>query len=506
MFLGPPCWAAQVYSVITQKCELHSGFIVNLDQEEMLLLTLEGRAQSVSLEQIDQVLIYNVLENPISTIDPSPELQNELRKVYLDSSGEPTTIGWPVRFIEDLVVFYDLQGKTHIYSLDKIIKIRPAKESLAKVKKRDFKKVSLDHSSALTECRLKQKNRKLQTLIQPTRILADKIKLSAFFHDYYEGYVAINSFQERTYLYARPYLFDGDSRLGIIFGDFKDAEGASNQGFYFKWSTGEPYRFQSESAFGWVPMKHTNVVGPVGGVTSSVKSHFFHAYFAGNLLNIPAGKEVIFNGDVLDPERNIQFENSFNYMGLIGGDYGPFSFSFGYFFPAFGIQLGSEAREVLGSQPTTALRLMYTTEKWQYSVTGALIDFGSGNPSTEDINAQTVVSNSYYNDTTLPSEFSFKATFLRGSVDFDLTKVLSLGAGGLIVAGDYDEVQGSNANFMNFKKTAMWFSLSQEFSEYSAVHAHIMQFADDLDGEFGGTALSRDELEVYYYGVFEFIF
>lgn len=505
--------AAQLYSLITKKCEVATGLIISADENQVVVLDVkDGAPHSFQRTQIRHALVFDLIGNPYRRLEVQGRAQQELRKVFLDSSSRPTTIGWPVRFIENLVVFYDLEGKTHVYDLENIVRLRPVANDYSGVQSpKNWTEVQFDFSQASADCeQIKAPQVSGPPILRPTRILADKIKLSSFFDEFEQGFLAVNSFQERTYLYARPFLFDRASRLGFVFGDSSRLEpGTANFGAFFKWSTGRPYGFQSETAIGWVAMEHTPLIGPLGGITSAVKSHFFHGYFAGNLQNIPAGRPVISqNADTFfRNQQRAQLITSFNYLGLLGADYGPFSLSFGYFYPSFGLKLGNKAREVLGSRTSIALRGMYTANKWRAHVTGSRLKFGSNSPNQEELVAlQLEDSGRFFTDTALPQQFDFQAWFVRGGFDYTFSKRFEFSVGGLGFLGDYSESASGQTNQLDFQKFGVWGRVTQKFSTYTALSVTFIQMQDDLSGNVGSTPINFYSQENSVYGSFQLLF
>ena len=507
---------AQVYSFITQNCQFVTGLIILADKDQLILLDVgSGRPVEIERSQVRQALVFDLIENPFKEIRIEGVADQELRKVFLDSSQTPTTIGWPVRFIENLVVFFDLEGKTHVYDLEKIVKLRPAKGQYSKTfKPRSFVNYQFDYSQASHGCANIPRQRIVgQQVLRPTRILSDQIKLSNFLDEFEQGFIAVNSFQERTYLYARPFLFDRASRLGFVGGDSSRIEpGTADFGAFFKWSTGRPYGFQSETALGWHSMEHTPLIGPVGGVTSSVKSHFFHGHFAGNLQNIPAGRPVhqfdVNQRQYLIANRPAQFFVNFNYLGLLGGDYGPFSVSFGYFYPTFGIKMGNELREILGSRTTIAVRGMYTSDRWRVHVTGSQIRFGSDSPTQDDLITYRRNPSEFdsYFDVDSPDRFDFSAWFIRAGLDYELSNRFQVSAGGLGFKGDYSDSVQALQNRLAFQRIGIWGRLTQQFSTYTALSVTFVRIEDNLRGNQGATPTNLQQQDNSVYGSFQLLF
>lgn len=501
-------FATRFYTVIQRDCTVSTGLVVNAVENSIDFLSLDGRHQKIIHSEVSQIIVFDVVDSPFHGVPSQTSLIPFLKRVSLSREEEPTTIGWPIRFIENLVVFFDVSGKTHVYELESIIKLQAAEKDDLKANRKFQTKSSLelDFSSVNTSCKLNRvPHKNSANRVVPTQILADQLKIDAFFDDLYVGYQTLEAFQERTNVYSSPQVFKDDSRLGIILGDLGDVEPAAAGLAYFKTSGGRPYNFQSEFIFGTYPMKHAPVMGPIGGVSSSAKSHFFHAHFTGNLQNVAAGKPVLFPGDRFDYKKNIQFMTSYNYLGLIGGDYGPFSLSFGYLYPSFGIQLGDRAREILGSESSAALRFEFTTDDLNFHIIGSQFNFGKMNPTEDEIVSKSLIGE-YYSSNDVLTEFSFNSFFIRGGVGYKINQRLSSSLSAMVHDGEYSEVFSGSSNYFKFQKIGTELTVKQEFGRYTAIEARWIQIFDDWSGRFQAQEDSKNSRNDYIYGIFEFIF
>ncbi len=198
--------------------------------------------------------------------------------------------------------------------------------------------------------------------VLPSRVIADRIKVGDYLGKLEQHYLDQTGFEERTRVYAEPFLFDLQSRLGLLY----DPEWMIPFPLYFKWSNGRPYRFQSLSVVGNAAHEWLPFVAPSMSVRSDVKSHFFSATFIGHILSLPAGTnafELIDAPQVAENEPP-EIEHSYNYMLLLGADWWRLSASFGASYLATRITMPAPVDAVLqsrtlradGLSPTVRLR------------------------------------------------------------------------------------------------------------------------------------------------------
>lgn len=215
----PAAWALEVYSLLDEKCQLREGLILGITPTQVEMLGLDGQYSTIERENLRHLAIYNTVDNPIGRIEDHPRLRQLLVEIYVRNSDEPSFIGWPVKFVENLVIFFDLRGKTHVFELFKIRKIRPFKGAHIPAKKLAHDPVKLSYVSWVSDCQLPGKGEARGNRVRPTRMLGDQIQISEFLTQFENGFEDVKSFQERTYVYARPFLYEKSTKLGFLVND-----------------------------------------------------------------------------------------------------------------------------------------------------------------------------------------------------------------------------------------------------------------------------------------------
>jgi hypothetical protein len=506
-----PGFALEIEGFLTHDCKRHTGVIVNVSDESVELLNLQGNVESLPRPTIDTLYVFNVIENPIAEFHIDEAARRRLKAVYIENSAEPRTLAFPVRFIEDLVIFYSLTGQTHVHTLADIYKLRPAGPSAAGTHMpKSYKPMKFELDDQSAQCTGGDSG---PLSVKPTRLLADKISISEFLHSFAHGYEALESFQERTYLYAKPFLYEKNARLGLVFQGHREEPGL-NFPLYFQWSTGEAYRFQSFSAAGLKRQEFVPNAEPVFSVRSDVKSHIFHGMFIGNVAGLPAGNSVFLgSGDQMKITDKLTVQPSFNYLAMMGGDYGPYTLSAGFFYPTFGIRVGDEFREVLGSSLSYALRAMYTLPHWRLRAVASWSKYASSSPKETEILAKSGEDGPIDHSTV--TKFEFSSVFIRGGVDYEFSEKLSGGVDAIIVNGNYKETADDHTNpstpnlqdnNIRFNRLTIQPFIRQNFSNYVSVTAYADLLQNNFKSHFLGHDDSRQQQETNFFGAFEFIF
>jgi hypothetical protein len=486
--------ALEVQGFLTSDCQRKVGITVNVSDKNVEFINLHGRRERIDADAIETLYVFNVIDNPIEAIHVDDKLKGALRAIYTDDSHKPRALAFPVRFIEDLIVFYSLDGKSHVHTFADIYKLRPAPDSAIGEHKPVFFKATTFEFAGHAKCG------SAAGTVKATRVLADKISISEFLHALDDGYESLASFEERTYLYAKPFLYDQSTRLGLTFIG-KREEPSINFPMYFQWSSGESYRFQSFNVIGAKPHEYIPNAEPVFSLRSDVKSHFFHGLFIGNVAGLPAGNKV-FSTDFMKPNAELTVQNSFNYLAMMGGDYGPYSLSIGFYFPTYGIKVRDEYREVLGSSASYALRAMYTKSHWRFRAIAAPTDYESKRPLKTDVLARTGVDGPEF----APDTFSFDAIFVRAGVDYQFSDRIEFGVDGISTSGNYKETIGAQSNSVKFTRLTIQPYIQQNFSHYTSLTAYVNFIQHSFESNFNNQDQDREQRETRFFGTFEFIF
>lgn len=478
-----------------------------MDPEKIQLLDEKGREHLISRDKVNFIVIHNTFENPISQVNVTPSLQNKLKKVYVGTTKKPVFSGWPIKFIDDLVIFFDTKGKTHVIQLNKILRLRPVLELSKKRLSLKSQSPALSYGDAIGACQKEIKDSKRGII--PTRILGDKIQISEFLNNFEKGYEKVNSYQERTYLYAKPFLFPEQTKLGVTLYDSAFANPlnvGSQMPAYFQWSSGRPYRFQSFNQIGYVTVPYLPTIEPLVVARSEVKSHFFRGSFVGNLNALPAGTEYYTgfereDGNVFKPTVT-RAGVAINYMALMGADYENWSLGVGTSYNTFYVQVETYFREILGSALTPLLRLMYTEKKWTaYGIIGQT-DLGSDNPDDLHISSSSTTS-----IVGVINSFNLESVFVRGGIDFEIFDQTFFGANFLFLDAKFSESLAiGDSNFFNWNSKNFQVHLHKQFGEYVSLRVFGHSFNFDYDSEVSSQPKAGTFNEFLFGGQFEFVF
>jgi hypothetical protein len=202
--------AGEVYSFLRGDCRLSTGLVTQVDAQSAVLLRLDGQEEIVNLAEIQGVYVFSYVTNPIENISAGSNLTATLKQVTVD--GNPPFFAWPVRFVESLVMFVDVQGKQHVHEMSSITRLRPALKSGKwdkteySAKGLTFSPLTLSFKDLSAQCPHLPAG-SLQAS-RPMRVLSDPVKIRQLMDDLRKGYESLSDYEERTYLYARPFLFE----------------------------------------------------------------------------------------------------------------------------------------------------------------------------------------------------------------------------------------------------------------------------------------------------------
>jgi|GEM_PF-6220345 len=478
--------AVEMYSVFDKSCNEHQGYFIGSDESNYSFLTVKGAYKQFEESDIKGVLVYNFVSPPISQIKVNKATTSKLKVLTVSNEGEVNSFsGFPIQFIEDLVVFLGSDGAVRVYKLDRVQKIRPAQALKAKLKK-SVAKLDIKSSGYIQSCLKSGKNGN----IRPNRILVDAIKIKQFLKSYRVGYDDLESFQERTYLYARPKLFTQKTRFGIISQDaVEQSSGNLNLDVlpFFEWSSGKFYGVQGHTQLIGVFDEFGADLDPFLGFRTEVKAHFFHASFTGNLAGLAAGTEHYlsrdpFSGSEIDKTVSEDFiDTALNYSAFVGGDYGPHSFSVGLYYPVEIVKTGAEVRELLSTSSSYAFRYMHTGKSLRLYAVVSLRDREVSAPTSENFIGFSSGSR------LVPQAFSTSLFFIRSGVDWTLPKSTFLGVNALYLKYKYDESLQDSASLSRLGATAY---ARRTFGDYVSFGMRATYLSDDLSSNLGSNSLN----------------
>jgi hypothetical protein len=454
--------ALELHSFVDAECHVHTGVLVRVDDTQAQLITMQGSHASVPIDSVRVLAIHKVLENPLPQMtidDPLRALAREVRTGNAPSAG---FVGWPVGFYDQLVIFFDTDGRSHVLEPQDIRSMRAVRVLAPSLRPPTSAPAPLDFPPELFLCPLPR----AENGLRPSRVLGDGIKIQDYLAKLRDRYSALDGFEERTHVYPRPLVFDPSTRLGLSYFRGQNGSVIKYMPLYFSWSSGRPYRFQSHSAIGVVVSPWLPVVAPTLSFQSDVKSHFFTATFVGHLASLPAGSSAFDAEEQLLPQGSTPaVDELYNYLVLMGGDWGPFSVSGGAMYRDLRIAFSKQdRREVVAETMSPVARLMWiglrTRLRAMYFRTRQDRSGGEGwfpLPRTRG-------------ESSSPVSYRLALDTLRAGIDLDLPYDLSLSADQVLTLGQYRETGTATMDIVHALSSLV---LTAQFSRYVAVKGYL---------------------------------
>jgi len=188
LFEASSVQALNIYSLVDEQCNINSGLIINVDQLTVKMMNLEGQYVEVNRDTLNAILVYTTLQNPISKIEFNQGNTSLLKRIYLENTDAPAFTGWPIRFVEALVEFYDLNGESHLVEMDSIFKMESFTQNGIESKLLpNYQEAHFGIQDTLSNCQQKSDS---EEPIYPVRIMADKINISEFLSNLEESEIA----------------------------------------------------------------------------------------------------------------------------------------------------------------------------------------------------------------------------------------------------------------------------------------------------------------------------
>jgi hypothetical protein len=290
--------------------------------------------------------------------------------------------------------------------------------------------------------------------------------------------------------------------LGLAYFNGKRGDVLKYLPLYFQWSSGRPYRFQSHSTLGVAVSPWLPVIEPTLGFQSDVKSHFFTASFVGHLASLPAGNAAFRDELALFPQGTTPaMDELYNYLVLMGGDYGPLSLSGGVMYRCVRVAFSDrERRELSADAATPVARLMWIGPRLR--VRAMYFRTRQDRPHGEGWR---------YLESSLARAPAYKLSLdsLRAGVDLDLPFDLSLSADQVLTFGSHRETAVASMDILHALSSVV---LTAQFSRYVATKGYFNLFHRryDTTPELGGPPSiapgSTSRTNIQLGGALEFLF
>ena len=483
--------ALELYSIVYSECQHHTGLILDVEEDELLLLDTKGESRKLPRQAIETILVYNTVENPLSGIDLRHQHVVLPRKVTIQGEPDFEFAGWPIRFLEDLIVFYDIQGKSHLVNVEQVKRFESASD-LNRENPITLKHISFvfGFGSNMPHCRSLDESE--SSKVQPTRMLSDRISISKFLAVYQKGFDQLDRFESRTGYYARPYLYDTQTKLALLIqNDRYRAEIPQGLPLNFQWSTGRNFGPQGKLTLGLSEVSTLPNIEPVFAVQFSGKYHFLSLQYAGNISAFSYGEDFLINNrsfytsffSKYNPDQSLVFPH-FNQNTITGFDLGPYSFAGGLFYPVMAVQGNGIFREILSEKFSPIGVFKYTTDETRTEAILSVINLDSTNPSEDNI--KLILAEEMSNQVNLSQassslidqieSFDLDSSFLRINYEQAFKDDLILGLSEVLLQGRYQERMQGEDYRLNFQHLVTSVNMNQVFGDYVALKARLNYF------------------------------
>lgn len=500
--------AMEIYSLVHNGCKAETGLIVHVDDETVQILNLSGKLAVLRRQEVELVLVYNLHDNPIGSLDLASGLKASLREVEVEDKESTHFIGWPIRFIEDLIIFYDTGGKTHLVDLARIKRFTYPETIDGSVKElSNHKPVYFDLGGNLPGCKTETGTDRKR--VSPTRMISDKIQVHKFFSVYHTGFTDLKRFQKKTAFYPKPFLYEKQTRLGLVYTEEAYLQELHMPPFiYFQWSSGSPYASQGQYVLGSKSVDLLPMVEPQFVFRSDVKSHIFTGSFVGNLQALAGGSSYVIENRMLYTgffSKISQDDHAvypqFNYMVLTGVEYHEYAVSGGFYYPIFTIWGNGIFREIPSNRSSPVFRLSRTTKDLSLTLLYSPSRLHSDTPGDTGIN---LIKSSELTDYAIKSEasnqlidslsmYDLSSEFMRLNLLYDVSPELTLGMSEVLFRGTYREMFDGQAYALDFLHMTTSLSVKQTFSEYTALKGELNYFVREHDYGKGGQSGESNE-------------
>ncbi|MBF0350509.1 MAG: hypothetical protein HQM11_05730 [SAR324 cluster bacterium] len=287
--------AINLNAVYFGSCQREVGIILNVDEESIDLLTIQGDIRNISRYEITYLAYYPIGLIPVSKIHnaaevPMIQIQTLFRNQIVD-----LVEGWAVDFSEDKISFLTPKGeetvieKSNIWKLTKVT--QPNEIILEKGISANFQFL---HPYPFSHCRYETGDS--HQTIYPQQLLGEPLLIKKELDHLMEGHQIMSRYEKNQKFYPVPQVYKNDTILGLWFNAGSRYGASSNRVNNFtpvlssELSAG-PFGFQRIFITGSAPMPYSLHEEPQTQFYYRLKADYAHFSFMYDISRLLIGEE-----------------------------------------------------------------------------------------------------------------------------------------------------------------------------------------------------------------------
>ncbi len=324
-------FAMQLSGLYLSACEREIGIILNVDDTNVKILSLDGNIKKVKRFDIIYIAQYPVGKVYIPKIEPFENIRITEIKTLYNNKVTDLLKGWMIDYSKKNISFLTTSGVETVIDINDIwdISLLNQNKTIFFKKNGEPEKFNFVHPYPFISCSKDKSNSGLN--IYPHHLLEDPLLIKTELDRLQLGYEELKSYVKEKVFYPKPQLFENLTTLGL-WASYNLRYGASstrNSSFLpvlrAELSEGL-FKFQRVMITGVAPMPYSIHEEPQSQYYYGMKSGYFHMSFMFDLNMILLGnsKYKWLKDDLnnLDDRQNEVFH-------LSGGfDYRNYSFEF----------------------------------------------------------------------------------------------------------------------------------------------------------------------------------
>ena len=269
--------------IYTSSCNRVVGVILNVDDQDVEVVTLSGKFKTIPRFDIIYISQYSSgnLLVPVKENNESIDLIS-VKTIYENNLVELVR-GWMIDYSEEQISFLTLEGKETVIDIDDIFDIE-----MLSMSEREFShvtnsnKIHFEHPYPFRTCNdSRDSGKKKQRIIFPQHLLEKPILIKKELDRMQEGYEQIRSYQSKKKFYPVPQIYKNQISLGIwLNAGNRHGISKSRQNSFIPFLASEfsegPFGFQSTWVTGSFPMPYSFHEEPQTQLYYRMKSEFIH--------------------------------------------------------------------------------------------------------------------------------------------------------------------------------------------------------------------------------------
>ncbi|MCB0367478.1 MAG: hypothetical protein H6624_02890 [Bdellovibrionaceae bacterium] len=217
LLVGPDAFAINLNSIYTAACQRDVGLIMQVGEQNIQFLSLEGgKVKTVPKHEIIYLAYYPMDVLPMVGVRNPEDLDYYQVQTSNNGSVRELVRGWPIGFTKDKIAFLNPDGQESVVSRRSLFSLKETqlKGSRSFNQKRSYNKYQFVHPYQFRDCPSDQFNQG-STKIFPQQVLSHPVMIKRELDEFQSEAQRLKRYNREQKFYPVPEVFGNVTSLGL---------------------------------------------------------------------------------------------------------------------------------------------------------------------------------------------------------------------------------------------------------------------------------------------------